>query len=126
MRISKPKLQRKPFPQRLTGDNEAFDKGTIIVPAGIQTARKLAQIFWPILPEDSHMPLLALDTGLTTKGIDLGSRSFRPVSAPKVLMVGGKGVSQYEAGEILYYLDNLLEIPVTVVEMERLAAIDFS
>ena len=78
------------------------------------------------LAAQSQIPLNALDTGLTAKGIDIGSSSFRPVSAPKVLLVGGKGVSQYEAGEMLYYLDSLLEIPVTVVEMQRLSAIDLA
>ena len=50
----------------------------------------------------------------------------RPVSIPKVLMIGGKGASQYEAGEMLYYIDSMLEIPVTVIEMQRLAAIDLA
>ena len=121
----KAKVATKTFSATVNGTTRAFDKGTIIVPAGIQQLENWRSILVDFA-EDSQMPILALDTGLTTKGIDLGSRSFSPVSAPKVLMVGGKGVSQYEAGEILYYLDNLLEIPVTVVEMDRLSAINFA
>ena len=119
------KVATKVFSATVNGVRKAFDKGTIIIPAGNQNVdnwRNISSDF----AANNQIPLIALDTGLTVKGIDLGSSSFRPISTPKVLMVGGKGTSQYEAGEMLYYLDNLLEIPVTVVEMQRLAAVNFA
>lgn len=121
----KAKVATKEFSATVNGVIKAFDKGTIIIPADNQNAESWRQILARLAKED-NIPLLALDTGLTSKGIDIGSSSFHPISTPKVLMVGGKGVSQYEAGEILYYLDNLLEIPVTVVEMQRLASVDLA
>jgi hypothetical protein len=121
----KTKVATKEFSATVNGTIKAFDTGTIIIPAGNQQAENWRKTLTDFAVENS-ISLYALDTGLTAKGIDIGSSSFRPISAPKVLMVGGKGVSQYEAGEILYYLDNLLEIPVTVVEMQRLASIDLT
>ncbi|WP_085299983.1 M14 family zinc carboxypeptidase [Cognaticolwellia mytili] len=119
------KVATKVFSATVNGVTKAFDKGTIIIPAGNQNVdnwRNISSDF----AANNQIPLIALDTGLTVKGIDLGSSSFRPISTPKVLMVGGKDTSQYEAGEMLYYLDNLLEIPVTVVEMQRLTAVNFA
>ena len=119
------KVATKDFSATVNGKVKSFNQGTIIVPAGIQQVENWQSILTDLAAQ-SQIPLNALDTGLTAKGIDIGSSSFRPVSAPKVLLVGGKGVSQYEAGEMLYYLDSLLEIPVTVVEMQRLSAIDLA
>ncbi|MFT5812518.1 MAG: hypothetical protein ACI9VT_000253 [Psychroserpens sp.] len=121
----KAKVATKAFSAKVNSVVKTFNQGTIIVPAGIQHMENWRSILSDFATKH-QIPLLALDTGLTAKGIDIGSSSFRPVSAPKVLLVGGKGVSQYEAGEMLYYLDNLLEIRVTVVEMQRLAAINLA
>jgi hypothetical protein len=49
-----------------------------------------------------------------------------PIDQVKVLLVGGQGSSQYEAAEVLYYLDASMSIPVSVVERSRLPKIDFS
>ena len=121
----KAKVATKVFSATVNGEVKTFNQGTIIVPAGIQTQDNWRSILTELAAKN-QIPLNALDTGLTAKGIDIGSNSFRLLSAPKVLLVGGKGVSQYEAGEMLYYLDNLLEIPVSVIEMQRLAAIDLA
>tara|TARA_R110000744_G_scaffold78514_14_gene154679 strand:+ start:229 stop:2781 length:2553 start_codon:yes stop_codon:yes gene_type:complete len=121
----KAKVATKIFSATVNGVVKTFNQGTIVVPAGIQTQDNWRNILTDLAAK-SQIQLNTLATGLTAKGIDIGSNSFRLVSAPKVLLVGGKGVSQYEAGEMLYYLDNLLEIPVTVVEMQRLAAIDLA
>ena len=121
----KAKVATKSFSAAVNGEVKTFSPGTIIVPAGIQDVENWRKIVADFSTQ-SQIPLNALTTGLTTKGIDIGSSSFRLISTPKVLLVGGKGVSQYEAGEMLYYLDNLLEIPVTVVEMQRLEAIDLA
>jgi hypothetical protein len=117
------KVATKAFSARVNGAVKDFNQGSIIVPAGSQSVTNWRSILTDFAAKN-QIALYGLETGLTTKGIDIGSSSFRPVTAPKVLLIGGKGVSQYEAGEILYYLDNLLEIPVTVVEMPRLATLN--
>ena len=121
----KAKVASKEFTATLNGVTKTFDKGTIMIPAGNQKVENWRSILID-LAANSHIRLIALNTGLTAKGIDIGSSSFRAISTPKVLLIGGKGVSQYEAGEMLYYLDNLLEIPVTVIEMSRLATVSLA
>ncbi|MFP3830803.1 hypothetical protein, partial [Pseudomonas sp. SIMBA_021] len=65
-------------------------------------------------------------TGLTSKGADLGSRSMAVVKAPKVLLIGGQGTSQYEVGEVWYYLDRFVGVAPTIVEMTRLSSLELS
>ena len=115
----------KPFSVAVNGTETDFSTGSIILPAGIQQVADWQSIVAQYSQENS-IDVLPLDTGLTAKGIDLGSRNMQVVNPIKVLMVGGKGVSQYEAGEAIYYLDRLMGIPVSVVEMQRLARVNFS
>ncbi|WP_223271591.1 M14 family zinc carboxypeptidase [Colwellia hornerae] len=125
----KAKVATKPFSSRLKIDgkmsNKYFARGSIIIPAGIQT-----QLNWrDIVTQSSQeidIPINSLSTGLTVKGIDIGSGSLQLLAPVKVLMLGGKGVSQYESAEMLFYLDDTLSIPVTVVEQQRLAKIELS
>jgi len=125
----KAKVATKPFSARLATDKgtetKQFSRGSVIIPAGIQTVKNWRNILLKN-SEDIDIPLNLLNTGLTIKGIDIGSGSFRLLKPVKVLLVGGKGVSQYESAEVLFYLDDTLSIPVTVVEQQRLANIDIS
>jgi hypothetical protein len=62
----------------------------------------------------------------SAKGIDIGSRNIVPVNEPKVLILAGRGTSQYEVGEVWYYLDRHLDIAATLVDIYRLKSIDLS
>ncbi|MBL4942563.1 MAG: hypothetical protein JKY81_12990 [Colwellia sp.] len=113
------------FTSQVNGAKRVFASGTIIIPAGIQSAnnwrKNLAE-----LANQVNIELITLNSGLTSQGIDLGSSSFKPLKQPKVLLLGGKGISQYEAGEIRYYFDETLHIPVSIIEHSRLVNIDLS
>ncbi len=125
----KAKVATKPFSSMLNVQGKvtakSFSRGSIIIPAGIQTVANWREIIAKS-SQDVDIPLNSLNTGLTIKGIDIGSGSFRLLKPVKVLLVGGKGISQYESADILFYLDDTLSIPVTVVEQQRLANIDLS
>ena len=41
-------------------------------------------------------------------------------------MLGGKGISQYEAGEVRFYLDETLQIPLSIIDHAKLNKIDLS
>ncbi|SFD21770.1 M14 metallopeptidase family protein [Pseudoalteromonas denitrificans] len=101
-----------------------FSSGTIILPAGLQTIDNWINIVDEIRTEFA-IPILGITSGLTSKGIDLGSRQLAPVSLPKVLLIGGEGTSQYEVGEIWYYLDKFVGIAPTVVDIAKLGKINF-
>ncbi|QBG36425.1 M14 family zinc carboxypeptidase [Litorilituus sediminis] len=121
----KAKVARKPFTSMINGQQKQFNSGTIIVLAGIQQAtdwrEKLVKA-----SQQSNIELFNLATGLTVKGIDLGSSTFKLIKQPKVLMLGGQGISQYEAGEVRFYLDKMLNIPVSISNYNRLSSLDLS
>lgn len=117
------RVATKTFTSVIDSTEKSFATGTIVIPAGIQKNDNWRQVLKELSTENS-LNLYSLSTGLTIKGIDIGSRSMSPIDPIKVLLIGGKGSSQYEAAEILYYLDDTLNIPVTVVEQARLSRID--
>jgi len=103
----------------------ALAAGSIILPAGLQTVDNFTEILSQVQTE-FNIPIIGIQSGLTPSGIDLGSRKLAPVTLPKVLLIGGKGTSQYEVGETWYYLDQHVGIAPTVIDVDRLARIDFN
>ena len=107
------------------GNSHNFAAGTVVIPSGLAQPENLVDIL-NHLSSSHSVPLFSLKTGHTAQGIDIGSRDMLPLRAPKVLLVGGRGSSQYEVGEIWHYLDTRVEMPVTIVEQWRLASTDLS
>ena len=121
----KAKVATGGFSSQVAGKERVFASGTIIIPAGIQTTQQWRGVLAE-LASNTNIELVTINSGLTSQGIDFGSSSFKLLKQPKVLLLGGKGISQYEAGEIRYYLDETLNIPVSIVEHSRLSIIDLS
>lgn len=121
----KAKVARKPFTSVINGQQKQFNSGTIVILAGIQQTAGWREGLVNA-SKQNNIELYSLATGLTVKGIDLGSSTFKLIEQPKVLMIGGQGVSQYEAGEIRFYLDKMLNIPVSITNYNRLNSIDLN
>ncbi|OFI33575.1 peptidase M14 [Alteromonas lipolytica] len=119
------RIATKAFTAKTASGDKAFAAGTIVIPQGVPQPSQLT-VLLNQAAQDSGVPLLSITSGFTQQGIDIGSRSMVPVTAPKVLLVGGEGVSQYEAGEVWHYLDTQVGMPVTLVEQQRLARIDLN
>ncbi|MDG1750886.1 MAG: M14 family zinc carboxypeptidase [Thalassotalea sp.] len=121
----KAKVATKTFSSVIDGKTKNFATGTIVIPAGIQKKSDWRNKVEQAANENS-LHVFNINTGLTIHGVDVGSGSMKPVEPVKVLLIGGKGSSQYEAAEILYYLDDTLNIPVTIVERSRLLRVDLA
>lgn len=119
------KVATKTFSSIIDGQNKEFAVGTIVIPAAIQTNNQWRKLL-SNAGQQNAIDIYSIDTGLTITGVDIGSGSNKPVKPVKTLLIGGKSVSQYEAGEVLYYLDDTLNIPVSVVELARLSRVDLS
>ncbi|CCQ12737.1 Secreted protein containing N-terminal Zinc-dependent carboxypeptidase related domain [Pseudoalteromonas luteoviolacea B = ATCC 29581] len=113
------RLASASFSAQSNGQTKPFKAGAVMIPAGLQNntawftqLQKLA---------NTHaIEVHSIDSGLTQVGIDLGSRLFEPAKLPRVLLVGGEGVSQYELGEVWHHLDTRLGIAPTIVEQTDL------
>lgn len=107
---------------------EQFSRGAVIVTRAYQDKpwneiqAKLAE-----LADANRVRVHTIMSGMTsTVGMDVGSRSINPATEPKVMLVIGDGVNLQEAGETWYYLDRDLNIPVTMIETQRLDRSDIS
>jgi len=121
----KAKVATKSFTSIVKDKEQQFEAGSIVIPTALQTEddwQKLLKEF----SQNNHISLTALTSGHTPEGVDMGSPSLKILKPIKVLLIGGKGVSETEAGEILFYLDETLNIPITVVEKDRLDKVELN
>lgn len=121
----KAKVATSGFSSETFTKNRLFASGTIIIPAAIQSESNWRATLAD-LAMNTNIELVTIKSGLTSQGIDFGSNSFKLLESPKVLLLGGEGISQYEAGEIRFYLDETLNIPLSIIEHSRLNNVDLS
>ncbi|WP_339720525.1 M14 family zinc carboxypeptidase [uncultured Paraglaciecola sp.] len=97
----------------------SFSAGAVIVPLALAQPENLLNI---IAAENAGLDIAihSVTSGLTRQGIDLGSRKMLNVTLPKVLLVGGRGTSQYEIGEVWHYLDQHVDMPVSITDLAEL------
>jgi hypothetical protein len=75
---------------------------------------------------EAGLPVYPAASSFTRRGIDLGSRDFHVLSLPKVLLVTGPGTSPYDTGEIWHMFDRRVQMPITMVDSDRLARTDLA
>ncbi len=108
------------------GDTEvAVEYGSIFVPAAGQALQgKTLREFIQQIAEENVIEIHPVSTGLTEKGIDLGSNDMRPLVHPKPLMVVGNGINSYDAGEVWHLLDQRYQMPLTMVEQNNFGRVN--
>jgi hypothetical protein len=119
------RVATKPLKTKTSNGEIALDRGTIIIPMGIQkkSPEEIRELLQPIASEDG-VKVHAISTGLTPSGIDLGSPSLDSLKKPEPLIVVGSGVRTYEAGEAWRLLDQIFDVKVTLVEGDKMGTID--
>ncbi|WGK63750.1 M14 family zinc carboxypeptidase [Croceiramulus getboli] len=117
----------KPFTIATNRGTQDFDYGTLLLPVSKQ---KLSpDKIYELLQEAQErfaVPIVGVNTGFSSKGIDLGSRNLQALEAPKPLMLIGNGINSYEAGEVWHLLDTRVEMPITKVLMDNFNRIDWT
>ncbi|MEJ2584851.1 MAG: M14 family zinc carboxypeptidase [Robiginitalea sp.] len=119
-------LRAKVAKERFAMGEKQYDYGTIMIPVQGQSLESGALY--------DLMQKLALETGIEvdgvqtgmTVGIDLGSREFDPVKAPKVALLVGSGIRSYDAGEIWHLFDTRYGMKITKIDTEYLSRVDLS
>lgn len=126
-RILRHDLRAKVIPDPVTLETPSgfveVPRGAVLVPARRQD----------MSPDEIHalMVRAAQDDGVTVhtavssntrSGSDLGGFDVEALEAPKVLLLTGRGsgwsgVSDNDAGEAWHYLDKMLHIPVTMIDI---------
>lgn len=121
------KVATREFSFKINSEMKDFGYGTIFIPANDQplTENQIYQLAENIAKK-TGTDFYGLTTGLSPRGIDLGSNYFFTVNQPKILMFAGGSTSSASAGEIWHLFDQRYEIPVTLTETVNLTSIELS
>ena len=114
-------VAQKPF----STAEHSYSYGTIMIPVAMQTMS--SDELYEIVQEVSSMaevPISSVNTGYSKSGVDLGSRYLSPLQIPRALMVLGRSVSAYEAGEVWHLMDTKVGMPITKVEMHNFGRVN--
>ena len=111
------KLANAPFK---IGTN-SFNYGTVFVP--VQNQSKSSEVIFNLLEKTvkkTGVKIYALQTGLATEGIDLGSPSVVNIKKPNVALLVGEGVSNNDAGEVWHLLDTRYEMQAVQIDVTNI------
>lgn len=99
--------------------------GAVLVPVGLQPekAELINRIIDTIVREDG-LTVYACSTGLTPRGVDLGSASFRPMPLPRVALLTGQGVDPQSIGSAWHVLDQRVGLTATLLDLTAVARTD--
>lgn len=109
----------KPFKIRTNEGIKSFSYGSLVIPVKNQKVSSDI-IHRAIIDLQSELEITvhSVKTGLSIKGIDLGSRNIKPLTTPKAAMLVGNGVRSYEAGEVWHLLDTRVKMPITKISLD--------
>ncbi|QFU20582.1 peptidase M14 [Shewanella eurypsychrophilus] len=118
------KYAEKPFSILINGETKNFPAGTLQVP--LKQPKHSANKINTTLAELASKYTLQMHSATTSaaiSGIDLGSPNFNVIKPVKPLLITGRGTDASEVGELWYYLDRKLSVPVTLIDVGYLSRI---
>lgn len=120
------RVASRPFTASLVGGEATeFGYGTVFVSNDLNERIPLDAIqLLKAAASDGH-PVHGVASSSTSNGIDLGSREFRVLKLPQVLLATGPGIFANDVGEIWHMLDTRVQMPVTMVDTDRLGSVNF-
>ncbi|MGB5822344.1 MAG: M14 metallopeptidase family protein [Saonia sp.] len=110
----------KPFSIKTASGTKNINYGSLVVPVSLQ--KKSSEVVYQLIQKSQQkyqVPMYALNSGYSAKGIDLGSRFVRPLKKPKAAMLIGTGTRSYEAGEVWHLLDTRMHMPITKIPLRN-------
>ena len=108
-------------------EGRSFDPGTLVITR--RTNEKFGAQWQTILKtaaDKYDRNLIALTTGFSENGVDLGSAEVARLKAPKVAVVMGDKTSSLGFGEIWHFFEQQLEYPITNIGSDYFSYVNFS
>lgn len=82
------------------------------------------QQFFNRLAQENAVRITGIGSGLTSQGIDMGSRLFEALNPVKVALIVGEGISPYDAGEIWHLFDTRYNMRITKLDTRNMSRDD--
>ncbi|NQU87750.1 MAG: zinc carboxypeptidase [Mariniphaga sp.] len=117
------KVATDKFECGVNGATEKFTYGSVLIQVSEQQM-SVTEVYETIknIAANSGIDFYAIETGLTSSGIDIGSNKFSGIKKPELLMLVGDGVNSRQAGELWHLLDIKYKIPVCLVDINRFSS----
>ncbi|AWB66991.1 hypothetical protein C2869_11325 [Saccharobesus litoralis] len=108
------------FTIKVADQNQTYPAGTLLIFPKSQTNIEQAITNLTEFSKQHHTTITAVNHGTSVNGVDLGSSSFKPLTAINPAMLVGSGINTYEAGEAWQHFDSQLKIPLVKLDIHRL------
>ena len=117
----------KPLTIQTSNGLKNFNYGSLIIPLSIQKKLNSDELFEKMksIQEKYKVDIYSVETGLSSLGIDLGSRNVFPLNEPKAMMLIGTGTRAYEAGEVWHLLDQRVGMPISKIPLRNFDNVTF-
>jgi hypothetical protein len=114
------KAASKPFRMQIAGKETYFDYGAVMVPVAEQfrSSDEIYAILQRWAPE-AGITVYPVSSSFTSDS-DLGGRNFRDMIQPKAAIIWGGGGNFSGVGDIWHLFDQRLQIPLTLLEYNRI------
>ena len=110
----------KPFTINTSSGLIPFDYGSLVIPVSLQKISP-KELFNKLenIQNKFQVNIYSAPSGLSSGGIDLGSRYVSPLKKQKAMMLVGTGVRSYEAGEVWHLLDQRVGMPISKIPIRN-------
>ena len=116
-----PRFSEKPF----SVEGKSYKRGTLIILRNDNRNDNFDTNLIDIANKHQR-ELTNVSTGFVSSGVDFGSYSVKPINQQKVAVLSGKGTSSLSFGEVWHFFETQLQYPITNVNSENFASLDFS
>ncbi len=101
--------------------DKTYGHGALLIPVeGQKMSKETLYETVKAVGQSAEVNFVGIPTGYSQTGIDLGSNNFQKVTKPEALIVTGQGTTGYEAGEVWYWLDTHVGMPISKVDIGTL------
>ena len=108
------------MPLKNSGVN--WKRGSLFILKGDNEHHKDFKAILSKIAQDHQQQLSNISTGYSEQGPDLGADELELINPPKVAVLGGKGISPYNYGEVWHFFEQQLHYPLMQLTTERLNA----
>jgi hypothetical protein len=107
--------------------DQQFDRGSLIIvkKGNEKFGNSLASIVSGICDANA-VKASTITTGFVDKGFDFGSSKIHYLKAPRVALLTGEGVGSNAAGEVWHFMEQMIDYPVTLVNVNDFGRINWS